>query len=435
MQKRIFSAFLSLLIGVPMLSSCGRAEVSVFYDSSGAIITEEGYSAFCDVARKEAVEIISDILDCSEASAEKKLDFGGYGVKTTLNTAIYEQIEKASRKLSGCNSAVAVTNLKGGLLAVYSSSKDSNFALELNPPCSAIKPLSVYAPAVESGAVCWSSVQTDTAVKQITDSVGNVYDWPTNSNNRYTGESFNLFRAIKESCNTVAVKWLLELGVGESMSFLSGKLGVKLDRELQISALSGDEEILGNIALGYLLEGVSAVDMAGYYQIFANGGNYIKPYTVISIEDKSGKEIYSAEKTPSRIISEETAFIMNALLKAPLQNGGTAVKAKTEGVDIGGKTGTSTDNEDNWFVGFTPDYTCAVWHSSFSGQNTENISSELFAEIIGGLENSGSKYPVCDTVVQKAYCLESGLILSDKCCKMEIGYFSSESIPEKCNIH
>ena len=435
--KKIISAALCITLTIPMLTSCGKAVPSTYTDSSGKNLkdSDKSVSAFLTLAKEQTLNIIADIYDCSEEKAERELSHDGFTIKTTLDSNINSSVFSALESVADCDRAAALTDNNGAVLALYSSAGQKNFALSPTRPCSALKPLSVYAPAIESGKAMWSSVQLDDAVKQVIAESGGVYDWPTNANNRYSRELMGLPQAIRESCNTVAVKWLLELGVGESMSFLSEKLHIPLDRELQMSALSGNDEILGNLALGYLLDGVSVLDMAGYYQIFAKSGVYIKPFTVLSITDKTGKEIYSAKITSDKVLSEESAFIMNRLLKTPLQRGGTATDAEVKGVDICGKTGTSSDGEDNWFVGITPDYSCAVWHNSIVGDRNKNISPELFAEIIGGLKIKKQAYPECGSVVQKAYCAESGMLLSSNCRRMEIGYFSEGSVPQKCDKH
>lgn len=439
--KGSFAVLICLSISVCLFSGCSKGEASVFTADGknlaayGEMPDDKALSSFLDVAETQSSDILKGLLNCSKETAKKQLKSGGYRIETTFDAEISEQVESALLENGGCKTAAAVTDNAGKILACYSSESETNLALTPTRPCSSFKPLSVYAPAIENNKAVWSSVKPDTAVKQVLDSSGNLYDWPPNANNRYTNENINLSRAIKESCNTVAVKWLLELGVGNSMDFLTRKLGIKLDREQQVSALKGDNEILANLGLGYLYDGVSPIDMAGYYQIFADGGLYAKPYAVTAISDKNGKVIYSADISSNRVIKEETAFIMNKLLQTPVTKGGTAESAAIDGIKVGGKTGTSSDGADNWFVGFTPDLTCAVWHGPSDGEKTANKAPKLFFNIVSGIKSERKEFPACNNVLQKVYCKESGMLLSNKCTQMETGYFSSENTPGKCNIH
>ncbi len=439
--KGSFAVLICLSVSVCLFSGCSKGEASVFTADGknlaayGEMPDDKALSSFLDVAETQSSEILKEILNCSNKKAETQLKNGGYHIDTTFDTEISALVQSALSDNSGCKLAVAVTDNAGRLLACYSSESKTNLALTPTRPCSAFKPLSVYAPAIENNKAVWSSVKQDTAVKQVLDSSGNLYDWPQNANNQYTNENINLSRAIKESFNTVAVKWLLELGVGNSMDFLTEKLGIMLDREQQVSALKGDDEILANLGLGYLYDGVTQIDMAGYYQIFADGGLYTKPYTVNEISDKNGKVIYSADTSSNRVIKEETAYIMNKLLQTTVTKGGTAESAAIDGIKVGGKTGTSSDGTDNWFVGFTPDLTCAVWHGLPDGEKSANKAPKLFYDIVSGIKPEKSEFPACNKVIQKVYCKESGMLLSEKCTQMETGYFSSENTPEKCNIH
>ena len=139
----------------------------------------------------------------------------------------------------------------------------------------------------------------------------------------------------------------------------------------------GEEEVLGNLGMGYLREGVSPVDMAGYYQIFANGGKYYKPTAIYEIKDNSGKSIYKRNVSINQVIEKSTADIMNLLLQEVVSENGTGKDAMIDGLAVGGKTGTG--EKGNWFVGFTPEYTCAVWHST---QLEKNYGCKIFSKIL-----------------------------------------------------
>ena len=177
--------------------------------------------------------------------------------------------------------------------------------------------------------------------------------------------------------------------------------------------------------------------MAGYYQIFANSGNYSKPHSITKITDKGGKEIYNYKEKSKRVIKETTAYIMNKLLQNVVTAvDGTGKDARIKGVLVGGKTGTGDTNDGNWFVGFTPEYVCSVWHGKGLTKNTSPaVFSAIMTAVTENSQTKTAKFPSVSGVSQQAYCKESGKMLKYSCKKMEIGYYDSQHIPDVCNIH
>ena len=452
MIKRITAAVISVIIAVSALSGCSEAIPSVVFSANGeqmatlttsdwgrVELSEAGYASYVDAVINEAAAILSELNEITVEQAKSTLSTEGYKIETVFDENVYKSMSEGQSFVVD-NMAAAVTDLNGKVLSIYSVSDEfneyRNLALTDFQPCSAFKPLSVYAPAIEKGVIEWSSMTVDSPVKKAGED-GMNRDWPRNASGMYTNEKMDVKTAIKESINTVAVKTLMSYGVKNSVNFLSENFGIDLGYEVQAINSSGEDSVLDNIGLGYLANGVSAVDMAGYYQIFANGGVYTKPYTISRILDGAGKVIYEASPEQRRIISAETAAIMNLLLQTVVENGGTGQAAGNVDKLIGGKTGTGENAKegwnDNWFVGFTPEYTCAVWHSA---KMTSNVAAVLFAEMTYGIETDENLlFPVCESINQVAYCTESGKRIGDKCRSMEIGWFTENDVPEKCDEH
>ena len=104
----------------------------------------------------------------------------------------------------------------------------------------------------------------------------------------------------------------------------------------------------------------------------------------------------------------------------------------SSGLTIGGKTGTGSGHVGNWFVGFTPEYSCSIWH----GKSNENRCAELFPALMADLEHDASKtFPECTSVVQQPYCVDSGKRLTMQCSRMEMGYYPASYSLEKCDMH
>lgn len=447
MKKNLvfFSALIVLLLTLFMFSSCTTKEITlkdnkgkVFAKVSSAKLEKSSeYSSYSELVINEAIGIIADINGCDEEKAEKLLFKNSYTIDTFLDREIFSSIETAYNKSDvkeipfGC----AVTNLKGGLCAVYSSEskEESNFAITGFSPYSSLKPLSVYAPAIESGKAYWSKVYEDSPYKQIMDENGELVNWPENATGTYTNSNTTVYQAIKESINTVAVKCLDDYGVNNSISFLKENFDINLDYESKKATNEDEDEVIGNLAMGYLYDGVSVIDMAGYYQIFGNGGKYYKPEAITKIIDDNGKTIYTKNNDYKQVVSEPTAFIMNELLQGVVQSGGTGAGAKMDDIEVGGKTGTGIANDCHWFVGFVPQYSCAVWHG---GSLVDNYSPQIFKSIMQALKLDESvKYPKCREIKQAIYCADSGLLCNENCKRVDMGYYFADEIIKKCKIH
>lgn len=447
MKKNLvfFSVLIVLLLTSFMFSSCTTKEITlkdnkgkVFAKVSSAKLEKSSeYSSYSELVINEAIGIIADINGCDEEKAEKLLFKNSYTIDTFLDREIFSSIETAYNKSDvkeipfGC----AVTNLKGGLCAVYSSEskEESNFAITGFSPYSSLKPLSVYAPAIESGKAYWSKVYEDSPYKQIMDENGELVNWPENATGTYTNSNTTVYQAIKESINTVAVKCLDDYGVNNSISFLKENFDINLDYESKKATNEDEDEVIGNLAMGYLYDGVSVIDMAGYYQIFGNGGKYYKPEAITKIIDDHGKTIYTKNNDYKQVVSEPTAFIMNELLQGVVQSGGTGAGAKMDDIEVGGKTGTGIANDCHWFVGFVPQYSCAVWHG---GSLVDNYSPQIFKSIMQELKLDESvKYPKCREIKQAIYCADSGLLCNENCKRVDMGYYFADEIIEKCKIH
>ncbi len=453
MIKKLIAAIVLVAIAAGGLSSCGKKLPSKIYTSDGELMTELGYTgwgyvaledegqaSYVDIAIRETVAILADKFDITEEEAEKKLISNGYTVNTVFDCDVYKSLISGETDMVD-NIAVAVTDLNGAVLATYARcdkyNEDRNLANAKFHPCSAFKPLSVYAPSLERGDISWSTMTLDTPVKKVQSETGGMRDWPSNATGKYTEKNLSIEQAIKESVNTVAVKTLMDYGVDNAITYLSEKYGIDTEYESQISQAYGEDEVLSNIGLGFLKAGVNVVDMAGYYQVFASKGIYTKPYTVKSIIDANGETVYESAPEGKQILSEDTAYVMNKLLQSVVEKGGTGSAAASNGIALCGKTGTG-DNEaenwtDNWFVGVTPTYTCAIWHSSYS---ISNVAAAMFAEVTKGIAIDGARdFEPCVNVIKVAYCSESGKRLGDKCRSMEVGYFKTSDVPEKCDEH
>lgn len=441
---------LAILFGVAGCappSDSGGATVTVFSSSGEAVatltridfpdseLTDPTYRSYVNLALSEAISVLASLNNCDVSKASKLLFKKEHSVHTALNLQLHAAINTMyslhiSENLSvGCS----IVDLSGNVLAVYSGGEGSA-AIERHAPYSTIKPLSVYAPLIENGTFSWSSTINDKPYKKLKNDNGVMEDWPVNPNFKYSYTDTMLIECLRHSLNTAAVHGLKTLGVENSINFLIDNFGINLDYEKNKVASQGEEEVIGNVAMGYLYSGITTTDLAGYYQIFGNGGSYTKPQALMKLVSGSDNEIYSYAPQKKKVISEETSYIMNRLLSSVVEPGGTGEKARSNGSELVGKTGTGDSVGGNWFVGVTPEYSCAVWHSGKSQE--KNIAATLFAQVMENMPKAVTlKFPTCSSVQKGVYCSESGMLFSNGCKKMHIGYYAQSNKPKACNAH
>ena len=423
------------------LCACGKKASASLLDADGEPLADYtgtlelydgAFSAYARTALKEAAAILADREGVAVNEALDLIRKRGLTVKTAADRT---QILAAAATCSGffgdenADCALAVTDNAGRLTAIYSPAGE----IGRTYAGSAIKPLSVYGPCMESGLINWSSMQEDSPVKMLETESG-VSPWPTNGSGRYSYRNVAAADALAQSLNTVAVRWLQAYGAENAMTFLEENFGLDLQKERSIAAMSSADEVLGNIALGYLQAGVTVCEMAGYFAVFADGGRYVPAYTVTEITDRRGGTLYSAEPAEKTVFRETTAYLLNRMLRRVVEIG-TGKDADVPGTDVVGKTGTSDMHADNWFVGVTPENTVAVRHGPLSG-DAGNRAAALFAAYLknAALESDAS-YPVPDGIRQGVYCTETGLLVSDACPGIAMGLYEEERTPGPCGAH
>ncbi len=449
MNKKIrcLATLAALMLSLSSLAGC-KGNKTTFLDYNGdalATLTDYGVSglkssvvgaeAYAEIAYQQAAAILAEQNGWDSTEAQQHLADDGYTIQTHFNPDVFMAVSTAYNEDSQFNKVevgCAVTNHSGWLLAAFSSgSEEYNLAYTKTQPYSSIKPLSVYAPALEKGLIHWGSLYPDSPIKTVINEQGNEVAWPQNSTNIFLEKDVGLSLAISQSLNTVAVRCLLDYGVENSMTFLKENFNIPLEPEEALVTASGTEEVLGNIALGYLREGVTPVDMAGYYQIFANGGYYSAPCAIRSIQSRSGKTIFQYQAERKQVLKSSTTAVMNELLQGVVAPGGSGENAALENIEVAGKTGTGELG--NWFVGVTPEYSCAVWHGN---QLQENIAENLFSGIFKRVPDQKiHQFAENAEIYQRVFCCESGLLQAEHCTQTAMGWFERGSEPSTCSLH
>lgn len=394
--------------------------------------------SYVDAAFHEASCFFAEKENITEEEAEDRLVKDGAVIRTNYQKEIQEALTKAaegSPEAGRSNLAGAVSDTEGHLLACYSYSAEKDGKNYVTYPVwagSTMKPVSVYGPAIEEDIICWSSMEEDSPFMQVEDEEGKKRDWPENTS-AYTYENKTMAQALKESNNAIAVKTLKKLGMSDSLDWLKNRFQYTVDGEQRMLREKKENEIYDNVALGYLEAGVTVKQMVENYQVFAASGKKQTLRAVDYIEEKNS--VLRVEEEPQQIFSEETAYIVNRMLKGVVSEGGTGSGAVLEDVDLCGKTGTSDGYKDNWFIGMTPQYLCGVWYSCENEESyIKNEAVSICREVINALPDQRNLEFVCpDTVWQRSFCAQTGLIAGEECAETEQGYYKKDSPMQICN--
>ena len=303
--------------------------------------------------------------------------------------------------------------------------KTLNRATDMKMPVgSSIKPISVYAPALELGASPASVVYNmPVPIAGWKDAKGND-SWPTNyGGGGYVGPE-TLRTAMMKSHNTSAAYTLMNLvGVGRSVDFLHS-LGID-DGHIDATPFG--------LSLGS--SGITPMQMTVAYGVLANGGVYQEPISVLGISDSEGNVIWDGHQHQRRwrVFSESTAFMIVDMLKDAVAHG-TGTTAKIKGQTVGGKTGTNSDQRGVFFAGITGYYSSALWigHDNYKPLSSKSTGSGAAAplwqaymsKIHDGLANRDileGDYRSYG-LVKVTTCAVSGQLATDACYSDQMGY-------------
>ena len=287
-----------------------------------------------------------DLQDLAEEVITNRMVY----VDSLVGDPAYDTASTEEKKRALEAALVAVDTRTGAVRALaggrdYTVS-EFNRAVESNrQPGSGFKPV-VYLAALDHLGYSANTVVVDEPVAYTTE-LGDLWE-PQNFTREYEG-SVILKRAFMRSINVVSAKLVSEVGPSKVIEY-ARRLGITSTLQPILS-----------LALG--TNGVSPLEMASAYSVFATGGIYHKPYVITRVEDSEGRVIEEAEPVSRRVISEQAAYLMLDLLRGVILGGtGSSIRYRYGFVEpSGGKTGTSSESRDVWFNGFTKDLATSVW--------------------------------------------------------------------------
>lgn len=416
------------------------------------------YSYFVDHVIEEVIADLMAEKGYTYEFAQRMVNGGGYRIYATVDQQMQQYVEDFYSDAANFpqtvlneeypQSACVITDPNGKLLALAGGigekkgMREFDRATQSFRQCgSAIKPIAAYLQAFENDIITWSTVVDDHPITIKDEATGQMISWPVNFQRTYEGP-MTIDKAIQQSRNTIPAQLVKMMGEKRVFNFLHDKLGMKslIDRQVINGQVMSDINLSG-MALGGLTHGVTPLEMAGAYQIFANGGYYTDPYAYTKVLDANGDVILEKDTTSRRVISAETATVLNKLLQRVTAGPwGTGTPAKFSAMPVAGKTGTSTDDKDQWFMGVTPYYVSAFWLGYDEPERiryTYYPPPLLYKSVMGKLHEGLEikQFPAWGDVVEQSYCVESGELALETCPTTAVGWYKKSYQPGTCTLH
>lgn len=447
---------------------------------------QEKYPWLTFEIEKRAVDVLSKILaekdgyteedlkkdkDLKEeylTLADRDLRQNGYEIHSTINKDIYDVMQKVKDEFEYYGSdipiveedpetgekvtvnkpvevgAILIDNKTGRIIS-FVGGRDFN-QQQLNHATSAersngstMKPLLVYAPAIELGSLAPGTILPDLP---LTLDPASDKPWPSNYGGGYSGLVSARY-ALAKSYNVPTVKAYADILNKRPAEYLV-KMG--------FTSLTEDDYTNRSTALGGLTKGVTVEENVNAYGTFANNGQFIDAYMIEKIVDKEGNIVYEHEVKPVDVFSPQTAYLTYDMLRDVIRSG-TAASLNSRlkfSSDWAGKTGTGQDYKDAWFVATNPNVSFGTWigydtpkplQVSFKGLSYSNRNIYLWSQLMNAaydvapeLVDPAETVKMPGGIVRRSFCAISGLLPSDACTKaglVETDLFNAKFVPSK----
>ena len=422
----------TLADGVYSCPVCGSS-VSVEKDASKTYYSWYAETVLEDVAKAMAEQ---EGMAWNEATKEmylQKIQRGGYSIYICLDKEVQDQLDAVYANLDNIpavrggqqlqSAQVIIDNRTGDIVALVGGVGEKvgfdnwNRATDAKLQSgSSIKPLAVYAPAFESGDFNPATVVQDLPNNYVNGA------YPLNDDRSYS-YSRTIYSGVVASVNAIAANTVEAIGFEYAFEYAKEKFGLTTLVEDYTDAYGNTHSDIGMgpLALGAQTWGVRVRDMATAFATFANNGVYREARTFTKVYDSDGNLVLDNTQESREILSKKTVNYMNYCLYNATARG-TGREADLSGFKTYGKTGTSGDNKDRWYCGFTGYYTAAVWCGFDSPAKirplyVNNPSAYLFKQVMQPLHTGKANVNLHNESVMTTttVCLDSGLLATDAC--------------------
>ncbi len=429
----------------------GEEEYEVLCAKALAVIPkikseEKVNSWFCEAVLSEIKDDLCQRKGISATAAEALLARGGFSVYTTMDADVQETLERAFSDMrmlpkeckNGLECAMTVVDAKNGWLrgivgrvGKKQGNHILNHALVPHTPGSALKPLALYAPLLDAGRITPATVIDDVPLS-FTESGGSYKEYPKNYPAVYSGLT-TVRDALRLSKNTVAIRLYEMLGAERIYHLLSERLG--LDTLVRTAYGEDGARVTdlaaAPLALGQLSYGVTLRQLTEAYAVFPSEGIYRNGKSYIAVYDGEGNLFLEKEDREERVFSKEGARLMNQLLSEVVESGTAKSITLSKTVDTAGKTGTSGEDRDRMFIGYTPYYVAGIWMGYESGDRAlgkiapthlaiwDKVMRTLHEKRLRTSHEEATEGFSVEGLVRCRYCKDSGAMCG-AFCKMDL---------------
>lgn len=449
----------------------------------GSAASDDYYSWYTDAVVHDVLVDLEKQYGYDAKTASQLLCTGGLKIYTCFDPEVQAAVDEVYTDVSNVegnesrdgqqlqsgitivdNETGAVVALAGGIGEKVGNRIWSYATDTVRQSGSSIKPLASYAQALEKGLILPNTIIEDSAFTKV-----NGRSWPKNSHGGYTGRT-DMMTAVAQSINTVAVKVLDMVGLQDSFDFLTQEFQFStiVDDYTTTSGKNYSDIGYSQLGLGGLTKGVSTLEMAAAYSTFPREGTYIAPYLYTVVLDGEGNVILASDTTDvsqtcytvkksgdnvtaiegnvaagsQAILSERTCFYMTQMMEAVVTEG-TGTSAAIDGMHVAGKTGTTDDDYDRWFVGYTPYYTAAVWTGYDRAKTIQSVINpavplwqKVMEKVSRGQSDQKFDSHLLDSAVQITYCTKTGNIATSGCSSTNTAWFLPGDEPTTiCTTH
>ena len=340
---------------------------------------------------------------------------GGLTIETTQDSKIQQICEENLRILQSDAQFTAVVTepATGAVRGIIGARGEKTVSRALNratdavrQPGSTLKLLGAYAEALERGTVTLASVYEDRPTKYRTDGT-----MVKNADGSYAGR-MTVREAIAKSVNTVALQCFQEVGLEAVWE------------RLQLFGLAhlDDADRVEALALGGTYHGVTNLELTAAYGAIANGGLYIEPYFYTRVLDQDGNVLLRKSPQSRRAVSATTAALLTSAMEDVLTSG-TGRRAAFPGQSLAGKTGTTTEQRDLWFIGYSPYYACGVWsgYDDNRAQMTNEVQA-LWQEMMRGIHADlpSEMFALSGGMERQTICTKCGALALNGLCDRSV---------------
>lgn len=392
---------------------------------------------FLEHVRKEAVNIVQKMgltLSKDELRITTTLN---YDMQKAANDAIAAQWKDLPQSMQDLQVGLISVEPETGMIRAMiggnamSESRGLNRATQTRrQPGSSFKPF-LYGYLLSIGYTLGTPLLDSPLVVD----AGKPWEWkPSNDNNSSSGKMIPMIEAIENSVNLAAAHAITELTSADSIVSFSHLLGIKSNIPPYPSIALGTGE-------------VSPLEMASSMSVFASDGWYAEPYSIVKIEDKNDRVIYSSQNEKRIVLDSAATYLLTTALESVVNDGTAKSVRKYYNGTAAGKTGTTQNYTDAWFIGYTPALSTAVWVGfddpskklskgfQYGGTVCAPIWGRMMANISRKFSHINSDFVQPTSVVDTLLCSESGELATEYCTSKKSYQVNLENLPPRCRLH